>query len=226
MKFRKKYTKITVAAAMLHGVLIGIAAVAIVGFIIVGTNGKGKEKAVESDVVAVDPPQESEKAPASGPAVSAGGEIDGDALKLFAKQHGVFSSAASAQEFVALDPALAKAAVVEAEGQFYVWSAVGIVEEEIAVSEDEGTFRKPFFASMSSCSSVGAGQLRKALSETELSQIKIMTTSTDDGNEDEKIADFRKNLVAVTAFTSDLRVVRLQLLSHYSHKDGCVDINF
>ncbi len=44
MNFKKKYSKVTVAMAMLHGVLIGIAAVAIVGFIIVGTNGNGKGK--------------------------------------------------------------------------------------------------------------------------------------------------------------------------------------
>lgn len=223
MKFRKKYSKVTVTMAMLHGVVIGIAAVAIVGFLIVGTNGLGKEKPTEHEVVATNPPTSAETTtPASGPAISA----DEAPLKLFAKQHGVFSSAQSAQEFVSQDVSLAKAAILEIGGQFYVWSAVGIQEDEIEVSEYEMTFRKPFFADTASCSADGAGKLRSALSETELSKIKTLTTVAEEEAEDEKLAAFRKNLVAVTAFTSDLRIVRLQLLAHYTHKDGCVKINF
>ncbi|WP_252502831.1 hypothetical protein [Sporosarcina sp. Marseille-Q4943] len=222
MKFRKKYSKVTVAMAMLHGVLIGIAAVALVGFIIVGTNGIGKEKAVEQEVVTTNPPTSGETTPASGPAISA----EDAPLKLYAKQHGVFSSVQSAKDFMAQDVSLAKADILEIGGQFYVWSAVGIQEDEIEVREYEMTFRKPFFADVSSCSAVGAGKLRSALSEKELSKIKVLTTVAEGEDDDEKIADFRKNLVAVTAFTSDLRIVRLKLLSHYTHNNGCVKINF
>ncbi|MCM3710766.1 hypothetical protein [Sporosarcina luteola] len=222
MNFKKKYSKVTVAMAMLHGVIIGIAAVAIVGFIIVGTNGQGKEKAGEKEVLVTDPPASGETTPTSGPAISP----EEAPLQLFAKQHGVFSSVQSAQEFVAQDVSLAKAAVLEIGGQFYVWSAVGMQEEEIDVSEYEMTFKKPFFADISSCSSVGAGKLRSALSETEFSKIKVLTTVAEGEADDEKIADFRKNLLALTVFTSDLRIVRLHLLSQYSHKNGCVKINF
>ncbi|MCM3743478.1 hypothetical protein M3193_04940 [Sporosarcina luteola] len=222
MNFKKKYSKVTVAMAMLHGVIIGIAAVAIVGFIIVGTNGQGKEKAGEEETVATDTPKSGETTPTSGPAISP----EEAPLQLFAKQHGVFSTLQSAQEFVALDASLAKAAVLDIGGQFYVWSAVGIQEDEIDVSADEMTFRKPFFADTSSCSTVGAGKLRNALSETELSKIKVLTTVGEGEAEDEKLAEFRKIVVAVTTFTSDLRIVRLQLLGHYTHKNGCVKINF
>lgn len=222
MNFKKKYSKVTVAMAMLHGVIIGIAAVALVGFIIVGTNGQGKEKAAEQETVAKDPIASGETTPASGPAISP----DEASLKLFAKQHGVFSTVQSARDFIAQDVSLAKAAVLEIEGQFYVWSGVGVQEDEIDVSDYEGTFRKPFFANTSSCTDEGAGKLRGALSETELSKIKILTTVAEGEADDEKIAAFRKILVAVTAFTSDLRIVRLQLLAHYTHKDGCVKINF
>ncbi|WP_060203227.1 hypothetical protein [Sporosarcina koreensis] len=222
MNFKKKYSKVTVAAAMLHGVIIGIAAVAIVGFIIVGTNGQGKGKAGEQELVATDPPASSETTPASGPAISS----DEAPLKLFAKQHGVFSSVQSAQEFIAQDASLAKADILEIEGQFYVWSAVGIREDEIEVSEYEMTFRKPFYADTSSCSTVGAGKLRSALSETELSKIKSLTTVAEGEADDEKITDFRKNVVAIITFSSDLQIVRLKLLANYTHKDGCVKINF
>ena len=222
MNFKKKYSKVTVAAAMLHGVLIGIAAVAIVGFIIVGTNGNGKEKATEQNTVATDATGQGGTTPTSGPAVTP----DEAPLELFAKQHGVFTTAQSASDFISQDAGLAKATVLEIGGQFYVWSAVGIKEDEIEVSEYEMTFRKPFFADTSSCSSDGAGKLRGALSETELSKIKILTSASEAEAEDEKLADFRKHILAVTTFTSDLRIIRLQLLAHYSHKDGCVKINF
>lgn len=222
MNFRKKYSKVTVAMAMLHGVLIGIAAVVIVGLIIVGTNGIGKEKAIEQETVAADPPTSGETTPASGPAISA----DEAPLKLFAKQHGVFSSVQSAKDFIAQDVSLAKAAVLQIEGQFYVWSEVGIQEDEIEVSDYEMTFRKPFFVDASSCSNVGAGKLRSVLSETELSKIKVLTTAAEGEVEDEKTAEFRKNILGLTAFTSDLRIVRLHLISNYSNKGGCAKINF
>lgn len=221
MNFKKKYSKMTVLAAMIHGVIIGIAAVAIVGFIIVGTSGKGKEQVVQKEVVTKPENEEDEKKPVSGEAVPSG-----DPMKMFAKQHGVFSSATAAKEFIAADTTLAKAAVIEADGQFFVWSAVALAEDELIVSEAEGTFRKPFFAETSACSAAGAGKLRKALSETELSQIKILTTSGEGESEEEGLADFRKKLVAVTAFTSDLQVIRLLLLSDYTHKDGCAKISF
>ncbi|MCG7345010.1 hypothetical protein MHZ92_12760 [Sporosarcina sp. ACRSL] len=222
MNFRKKYSKVTVAMAMLHGVIIGIAAVAIVGAIIISTNGSGKEKALDTEVVTTNPPATGMTTPTSGPAVSA----EDPPLQLFAKQHGVFSTAQTAHDFVSQDASLSKAAILEIEGQFYVWSAVGLREEEIEVSEYEGTFRKPFFANASTCSNDGAGKLTSVLSETELSKIKILTTVSEAEEEDEKLAEFRKNIAAVTAFSSDLRIIRLQLLSHYTHKDGCVKINF
>ncbi|WP_262173461.1 hypothetical protein [Saccharococcus sp. Marseille-Q5394] len=222
MNFKKKYSKVTVAMAMLHGVIIGIAAVAIVGFIIVGTNGQGKEKAGEKEVVVTDPPASGETTPTSGPAISP----EEAPLQLFAKQHGVFSSAQSAQDFISQDASLAKATILQIGGQFYVWSEVGIQEDEIEVSEYEMTFRKPFFVDASSCSNVGAGKLRSALSETELSKIKVLTTVAEGEADDEKIAEFRKNIAAVTAFTSDLRIFRIKLLAHYFHKDGCAKINF
>ncbi|WHT47598.1 hypothetical protein QNH10_15820 [Sporosarcina thermotolerans] len=112
MNFKKKYSKVTVAAAMLHGVIVGIAAVAIVGFLIVGMNGKGKEKAVENEVVTNNPQETVETTPTSGPAI-----ISNEApLKLYAKQHGVFSSAESARQLFADDPALGKAAIIEVGG--------------------------------------------------------------------------------------------------------------
>lgn len=222
MNFKKKYTKVTVAMAMLHGVIIGIAAVAIVGFIIIGTNGQGKEKAAEQEIVKTDPPASSGTTPTSGPAVPP----DEAPLNLFAKQHGVFTTVQSAQDFIAQNPNLAKADILEIGGQFYVWSAVGLHEDEIELSENEMAFRKPFFADASSCTNEGAGKLRSALSATELSKIKSLTTVSEGEADDEKIAVFRKNILAITALTPDLQIIRLKLIMHYTHKGGCLKINF
>lgn len=223
LNFKKKYSKVTVLAAMIHGVIIGIAAVAIVGFIIVGTSSKSKQQAADNEVVTKPVEKPGETTPTSGPDAAIGAEPP---LKLFAKQHGVFSSAESAAVFIAEDPGLSKASVIESQGQFYVWSAVGLDGSEFEVSEAEGTFRKPFNADTSACSAAGAGKLRKTLTETALSQIKTLTVEGAGDSEDAKAAEFRKHIIAVTAFTSDLTIVRLKLLSHYTNKDGCVKIGF
>ena len=52
MKFGKRYSKVTVFMAMLHGVIIGVAAVALIGIILIGTNGKNaveKPKAADDE---------------------------------------------------------------------------------------------------------------------------------------------------------------------------------
>lgn len=56
MKFGKRYSNITVFMAMLHGVIIGIAAIAVVGIIFVGAEGNRTVDKIENEI------------PASGPA--------------------------------------------------------------------------------------------------------------------------------------------------------------
>ena len=73
-------------------------------------------------------------------------------LQFFARQHGVFTTPSSAATFIAENPSLASAAVAKAEGQYYVWSAVGLTEAEIMDSEIEETFRKRLVVDTSACS--------------------------------------------------------------------------
>ncbi|MFD1204002.1 MULTISPECIES: ABC transporter permease [Sporosarcina] len=226
MNFRKKYSKMTVLMAMLHGVIIGIAAVAVVGTVLVFSSGKEDETAsMQKEIPKADDSAGHVETPTSGPP-PVDSENPAESIRLFAKQHGVFSTAESASAFVAEDPTLSKAAVIQAEGQYFVWSAVGLTEDEIEVSEYEGTFRKPFVADTSACTATGAGKLKAALAETDISQIKNLASSIGEGDEDKKIAAFKEHLLAVTAFSTDLRIVRLQLLSHYSHTDNCAKIKF
>ncbi|HJF32820.1 MAG TPA: hypothetical protein K8V56_13740 [Sporosarcina psychrophila] len=216
MKFGKRYSKVTVFMAMLHGVLIGVAAVAVIGLILVGTKGKDESATISG-----------KELPAAGPApVENSAQPAEKPLQLFAKQHGAFSSSESAALFIAEDPALAKAAVIQANDTYFVWTAVGLTEGEIDSSESEGTYRKAIIVDTSACGAIGAGKLRHALTQTEIAKINYLDEDKKEGKEDEKTKEFNKNITAITAFTKDLRIVRLHLLSHYSHTENCVKITF
>lgn len=214
MKFGKSYSKGTVFMAMIHGVLIGVAAVAVIGgLLLMGTKGEGDGNGKKSG----------KELPTSGPAaVENSAKPDIEPLQLFAKQHGAFSSLESATLFIAEDPTLSKAAVIKANDKFLVWTAVGLTENEIDSSESEGTYRKTFSANTSTCGAIGAGKLREVLTETEIAKINY----SDEAKKDDKAKGFYKNITAITAFTKDLRIVRLHLLSHYSHTENCVKITF
>ncbi|MFS0575364.1 hypothetical protein AB1K83_07015 [Sporosarcina sp. 179-K 3D1 HS] len=215
MKFGKRYSKMTVFVAMLHGVLIGIAAVAVIGFLMVGT--KGKETAGSA----------TQEVPTGGPApVETTAPAEEQPIRMYAKQHGAFSSSEAASAFIAEQPALAKAAIIQADNQFYVWSAIGLKESEIEASEAEGTYRKAFSVETAACQSVGAGQLKTILTETDIGKVKTLASSEKGAKEDSQAKVFSQNISAITAFTEDLRIVRLHLLSHYSHTDKCAKISF
>ncbi|MBB4825850.1 hypothetical protein HNO89_003086 [Sporosarcina luteola] len=218
MNFRRKYSKITVLMAVLHGVVLGVAAVAIVGFILLGTGDKGKEKAAISKEVPVDGP------PAAG--ASAQNAQPGESLQLFAKQHGVFSNEQSARAFIAERPELSKANVVKVQDQYYVWSAVGLTDQEIDADAAQETFRKPFTVNIGACASSGAGKLKGILMETDSQKIKDLAASSSADPNGGIGAEFAKQLAALTVFSNDLQVIRLHLLSHYSSVDDCAKISF
>ncbi|MBO0601324.1 hypothetical protein I2483_06595 [Sporosarcina sp. E16_3] len=215
MKFGKRYSKGTVIMAMLHGVLIGVAAVAVIGLLLMGTKGEDDRKTSGKEI------------PTAGPAaVENSAKPDEEPLQLFAKQHGAFSSSESATLFIAEDPTLSKAAVIKAGDKYLVWTAVGLTENEINSSESEGTYRKTFRADTSSCGAIGAGKLREVLKQTEIAKINYSDETKKEGKDDDKTKGFYKNIAAITVFTKDLRIVRLHLLSHYSHTENCVKITF
>ncbi|MBE1554571.1 hypothetical protein [Sporosarcina limicola] len=215
MKFGKRYSKVTVVMAMLHGVLIGVSAVAIIGLLLVGMKGKGDVGTAEEELAISGPAPIKSPAPATE-----------KPLQLFAKQHGVFSTQESAALFIAENPSLSKAAVVQANAHYFVWSAIGLTEDEIEVSKYEGTYRKAFTVDMTSCGAIGAGKLRDIMTETEVSKIKLLVSPKKKGEEEGDLKEFKKNIATITAFTEDLQIIRLHLLSHYSRSDKCVKITF
>ncbi|MHA6259325.1 hypothetical protein ACXYMX_05345 [Sporosarcina sp. CAU 1771] len=216
MKFGKRYARSTVIMAMLHGVLIGIAGVVIIGIILIGSDGKKPNAEPKPDDVEI---------PITGPApvdVEKPALPVGKSIEFFARQHGVFSSSESAQAFMNEDPSLASAAVVKGAGQYYVWSSIGTTEEEIMDSESEETFRKRLVVDAAACQTVGAASLQEVLSMTDVSKINISDTK----KEGEEPSEFDKNMTAITTFTKDMRLVRLHLLAHYTVAQPCATITF
>lgn len=213
MNFGKKYSNITVIMAMLHGVIIGVAAIAVIGFIL--ANGDDKKSVAKID----------EEIPASGPQATENEKEpieNATPLTLYAKQHGVFTTSASAATFMAADPSLATAAIIQANGQYFVWSAVGMTESEIMTSTSGESFAKTFTVNASSCQAIGAEKFQEVLKSDTVEKIKL---SMGQENE-EKTKEFNKQIAAITAFTNDLSVIRLHLLSQYSYSEDCVKISF
>lgn len=223
MNFKKKYSKLTIMLALGQGVLLGIAAVAIVGFILLKTEKPESAASPNVNVPA--------SGPASGPAETKKEEgkpekaAAGAPIPMFAKQHGVFSSKKSATTFIA-DENLPKAAAVHADGQFYVWSALGLTEKDADPAGEEGVFRKQVTVSPLVCES-GEGELLKSvLGASKISEIQDLATSRKQtANDGEKDA-FVSNITAITAFTDDLNIVKMHVLAHYSETSECVKIEF
>ena len=213
MKFGKRYSNITVFMAMLHGVVIGIAAIAVIGFVLASAEGKRAIDRIEEEIPAAGPKAaDSEKAPVDTV----------ESFELFARQHGAFTTSASAATFMAADPSLATAAIIQSSGQYYVWSAVGLTEAEILDSEQAETYKKAFTANTSACEGIGAEKFKDILKADNVEKIK---NSVAQGNDD-KANEFNRQIAAIMAFTDDLRVIRLHLLSQYSYAQDCVKISF
>ncbi|WP_432355776.1 hypothetical protein [Sporosarcina sp. A2] len=223
MNFKKKYTKMTIMLALGQGVLLGIAAVAIVGFILLKTE---KPESAASNQVEV---------PASGPAKEqAGGKDDaskedtaaaGTPITMYAKQHGVFSSKESATTFIA-DETLPKATPIHANGQFYVWSALGLSEADADPAGAEGVFRKQVRVSPLACDSGEGELLRSVMSATKISEIQDLVASRKQTAEAGKKDAFTSNITAITAFTEDLTVIKMHVLAHYAETGKCVKLDF
>ncbi|MDS9471330.1 hypothetical protein [Sporosarcina pasteurii] len=214
MKFGKRYSNITVFMAMLHGVIIGIAAIAVVGIIFVGAEGNRTVDKIENEI------------PASGPAEDKENDTSANkttgSLALYAKQHGAFTTSVSAATFIAEDPSLSTAAIIQSDGQYFVWSAVGLSEVEIEGILEEGTYKKEFSINPTSCDMVHTTNLWEVLEADDIAKIKQLASK----NDDEKAKELARHIDTITAFTNDLKVIRLHLLSKYANTNDCVKISF
>lgn len=196
---------------MAHGAILGILAIVVVGFILVGAEGKRPVNEIEKEIPTAGPENEQE---------NQGGKMD--QLTLYAKQHGAFTNSASAATFMAEDSSLQTAAVVQVEDQFFIWSAVEKTQAEVEAKLDDKSFKKAFTVTRKSCDPQIAESLWEIFNENDLSKIKNSLAEKDD----EKMEAFKKKMETITAFTNDLSVIRLHVLSNYANEGDCVKISF
>lgn len=128
----------------------------------------------------------------------------------------------SAATFIAEDPSLSTAAIIQSDGQYFVWSAVGLSEVEIEGILEEGTYKKEFSINPTSCDMVHTTNLWEVLEADDIAKIKQLASK----NDDEKAKELARHIDTITAFTNDLKVIRLHLLSKYANTNDCVKISF
>lgn len=214
MKFGKRYSNVTVFMAVIHGIVLGVLAIIIVGLFLLGAEGRGAISKIEKEVPVSG--QESGKEQGAEEQKGLG------KLTLYAKQHGAFTTSAAAATFIAENPSLSTAAIVPAADQYFVWSAVGRTEAEIESILVADTYKKTFSAEPIACEVVQVEQLWQVFNLDEVAKIKNSVLQ----NDDEKAQALVKQIDAITAFTDDLKVIRLHLLANYAQADGCVKISF
>lgn len=207
VKLKKQYTKFAVVGAMVHGMIIGISAIAVAAVFLYSVDKK--ETIPKEDV------------PVSGP-VAKEPAVEKDMIPLYAKQYGVFSNASAAATFLSSEPSLSTAAILNVEQQYYVWSAVKIEREQAQEKEEPISFVKPIFVQVLQCEEVPDGMLRQLLLANDVTEIKKMGEQQKDKN----AQAFYENLSTAMAFSSDMSVIRLHMLSHYIHRNDCINIEF
>lgn len=142
--------------------------------------------------------------------------------KFFATQHGVFSTFEGATDFVAGFSSLTTSAIVEVDGNFYVWSSVSPTKEGVAITVNPTSFAKSFYYTASSCSESSLKQIPSIIKSDDRSKFYF-----DDGNiPDDLPEDWQSVTQALSTFSNDLNVIRLHILSHYFSKNDCMKISF
>lgn len=149
-----------------------------------------------------------------------GGEgIDVVEAKFFAIQHGLFSSLEAATIAINADPTLNKAAIIEVDGQFYIWSSLA-TEKKLPLTQPTAFF-KPL--------TIGA-----ACSDAKIQKIPLFLQDEkylknffeQEQKEGEVPNDWASLLQATAKLSNDIDVIRLHLFAQYYGANECLKISF
>ncbi|MEK4230153.1 translation initiation factor 2 [Solibacillus sp. FSL H8-0538] len=139
----------------------------------------------------------------------------------YASQHGVFSSFEGATEFMAGFPTLNKAAVVEVEGQYFVWSKIASIKEDAIAVTVPASFSKSF-TFISSCPEPSLQKLPSILKNE-----KWLNNSFDKTEDMTALPEGWESLITeVAKLSKDTKVTRLHALTHYYEQLECLKIAF
>lgn len=218
MPFRKKNPKKMVLLAGLQGLVIGVVGVLLFGLFLNMANdrkleGEGKEKnETETPVTGKENAPEGDKIDVSA----------NPSLTFKARQYGMFSTKESAISFLAVEPSLERAGIVQAEGQFYIWSDLYVNEASAVSSEALPSFVKNFYVSTSACENPKVKNLMTLLTEENLSKNFFDSIAS----KDKYPEDLATIVQAVTTFSDNPSVIRLHVFTHYLEQNNCVKLSF
>lgn len=145
--------------------------------------------------------------------------IEEENASFYASQHGLFSSKEGAQQFIAENPLLNKAAIIEVNQQFFVWSALATNKQP------ESLTPSAFFKQLSVVAGCTKPTLQK-LPEILMDEKYLKNYFEQTPKEGEVPADWGKILTAVSSLSNDINVMRLHLLVHYYGENDCLKIEF
>lgn len=208
-----KFPKVIGKRELMHATIIGsVAGLAGVIFFIILLNSMNSSTEQASN-------GEEEKVP-----VQASEETKDDNLSVefFANQFGVFKSQEAATEFMSQHASLNTSAIVEVDGNYYVWSSITPVKEELILSENPTSFAKTFQFSGAACTEPTLQNLPTYLKSNDPSKFYF-----EEGKVPDNIPqDWQSITSALSSFSQDLGNARLHLIAHYFSKNDCMKIEF
>ncbi|WP_342558824.1 hypothetical protein [Metasolibacillus sp. FSL K6-0083] len=137
----------------------------------------------------------------------------------YASQHGLFSSKEGAEQFIAANPLLNKAAIIEMDNQFFIWSALS-TNKEVATLAPSAFFKQ--LSIVAACSEPTMQRLPEILMDEKY----LKNYFGQEQKEGEVPADWGEILAAVTSLSNDINVMRLHIFTHYYGENDCLKIEF
>ncbi|QBP40772.1 hypothetical protein [Paenisporosarcina antarctica] len=212
MRFSKKFSKFSYTLAILHGFLIGAVSIGLFAIMI-----QWQDLAVEAPA----PTATDTETPEKMESVDAPANTATD-NQFYAKQYGVFTGAEGASALLQSTPAMKTAALIMAEGQYYVWSEASVVESDVKIVGSTDSFSKPFKINASACKEQALQKLPIYLTHPDPSKFNFESTK----NTGAIPKDWETNITAISTLSKDVNVIRVQLLSHYLSQNNCLKIEF
>ncbi|MFE3576227.1 hypothetical protein [Lysinibacillus sp. NPDC059133] len=151
---------------------------------------------------------------------TAGGATNGPMF--FASQAGVYSNYESASAFVSEHPSLKESAIVEVDGKFHIWTSVVTDESKLVFLKDPPTFKKAFTLSGDSCKEATIAELPSVLADKNATKLNFKDNSKDSTLP----ADWQSIGAAASSISTDISIIRLQVLAHYKSKNACLQVKF
>ncbi|TQR14830.1 hypothetical protein [Psychrobacillus soli] len=212
MPIRRRNPRKKIILAGVQGLIIGVVGVLLFGFILNLANDKKVEVAKEEDTT-----------PAAEQSTDGKIEVAADGtLSFHAKQYGMFSSKESALNFMATQPTLEKASVVQVENQFFIWSDLFLNDAPTTQTEALPSFTKKVLVSTSGCENPKVKKVMNILQEDNIS-INFFDSIV-------KKEDYPDDLMTIVQAVSTLSnvssVMRLHVFTHYLEQNTCVKLNF